>query len=223
MFKKDIVINRLREELRNGEKIAFDRKNNILPDLALLKTTVESDWWVGECPVCCDSFRENDLVRTCPECKQAYHDDVGFDLRCWTRHFGSDNKCSTCGNFSWDGHFPDKEIHLQAQTPPFPTMEEQFFSGLSHTWQVFGDAKIHIVKPGDFMIGNTCPMCSYKIRLGDRVVKCPCSAKCSVYFHNDVLRNWTCWNEWNGEQGKDYCPVSSKKYVAKAKFKKMNY
>jgi hypothetical protein len=222
MFRKDIVINKIWEGLRLGVQLATDRENNILPDLSLLKTTLESHWWVGQCPVCNDSFRENDHVRKCPGCNQAYHDDPAFNLLCWHNHFAGGDKCINC-NYTWNGRLPSVKSGLHTEVRSIATMEEQFFAGLSKTWEVFGDAKIHIVKPGDFMIGNTCPMCSYKLRLGDRVVKCPCSPKCAVYFHNDVPRNWTCWNEWNGEQGKDYCPVSSRKYTAKPTFKMLNY
>lgn len=220
MFKQEKLIKMLREELKQGEKIAFDRKNNILPDLALRKTTITSEWWIQECHVCHDTFRENDHVRICPQCKQVYHDDVAFNLRCWGKNFTKNKTCCNC-NYHWDGSFPTEKI-LQAATTSIPLMEEQFFTGLVDTWKIFGDAKILIVKPDSHIIGHQCLMCQYKIRAGDRVVKCPCSAQCEVYLHNDVLRKWTCWNEWNGEQGKNYCPQSGKLYRQKVSFNKID-
>jgi hypothetical protein len=221
MLKKEAIISILKDEFKSGQQLALDRGNNILPDLSLLKTTSNSEWWVTqECPACKDSFREDDLVRICPGCKQAYHDDHNFKLHCWTKHFGNKKTCSNCNQYAWNGLLPDKQFITQTQVKPFPVMEEQFFAGLARTWQTYGNAKIYIVKQGDFIIGNTCPRCPFKIRLGDRVVKCPCSHNCTVYFHNDIQKKMTCWNDWNsGEKGKDYCPVSSRKYQKKTQFK----
>ncbi|MDO6433091.1 hypothetical protein Q4E93_20955 [Flavitalea sp. BT771] len=221
MFRKDVLVQLFREEIRSGEKIAQDRKNNILPDLALLKTTIRSGWWVKKCPVCRDLFRENDLVRICPVCKQAYHDDAAFNLRCWGNHFSAGDTCLQCHEFTWNGILPAKEFFSQTERRPFPLMEEQFFTGLLSTWKTFGNAPIRIVRRGDLIIGNRCHMCRYKFREGDRVVKCPCSSSCEEYFHSDILRDLTCWNEWNGELGKNYCPVSSKEYEVKTRFKKL--
>lgn len=223
MLKRDAIKLLLRNEMQLGIKKAKDRKNNVLPDLALLKTTDESKWWGDSCPVCNDTFREHDLVRTCPKCKQAYHDDASFDLRCWNKHFTSgSNTCINCGVFKWDGSLPEKEFFHQGTISAFPVMEVQFFAGLGSTWKTFGDAKIHIVTAGDFRIGKTCLHCRQKIRLGDRLVKCPCSSKCLVHFHHDVLKNRTCWNEYHGKDGKNYCPESSKPYPVKKIFTKIS-
>ena len=63
------------------------------------------------------------------------------------------------------------------------------------------------VKQGDPIVGRKCPWCRFMIRAGDRVVKCPCG-KCSAYFHNDIFRHLTCWNDWNDSKGNDYCPIT---------------
>lgn len=211
----------LREEMRFGIQKASDKKNNILPDLALMKTTEQSRWHGNSCPVCRDTFRQHDLVRACPKCKQAYHDDASFGLRCWGLHFKSGNICINCNDFKWDGVLPAKEFFHQTEISPFPVMEELFFAGLGATWKVYANAKIHIVTAGDFRIGKICLYCRQPIRLGERLVKCPCSSKCMVHFHNDVLRNRTCWNDHNGKDGKNYCPESSKLYTVKTIFNKI--
>jgi len=54
-----------------------------------------------------------------------------------------------------------------------------------------------------------CPECGYKFREGDRVVACPCG--CGAYFHDDIHRHLTCWNDWNGPKGRDYCTISGKR------------
>jgi hypothetical protein len=96
MSRKDIVINNIWKGIRLGVQLATDRENNILPDLSLLKTTVESHWWVSQCPVCNDSSRENDHVRKCLGCNQAYYDDPAFNFLCWHNHFANDDKYINC-------------------------------------------------------------------------------------------------------------------------------
>jgi hypothetical protein len=46
------------------------------------------------------------------------------------------------------------------------------------------------------------------------VVRCPCG-QCDTYFHDDVFRHLTCWDEWNGSRGHDYCPTTGAKIEKK--------
>lgn len=215
MAKKELFISFLQDGIRAGEKIATDRKNYVLPDLALRKTSgppKKSDWFLKPCPICKDYFRENDLVRLCPKCKQPYHDFVGHKLHCWSQHFSPNTKCISCQEYEWNGQLPIKDPRLQTEVL-FPAIIQQFYDGLGTTWKVFGNPKIRLVQTTDDMVGLNCMGCKYKIRVGDLIVKCPCSPGCHAYFHCDVPGNWNCWNEWHGEVGKYYCPISSKVYT----------
>ncbi len=86
-------------------------------------------------------------------------------------------------------------------------VEAQFMDGLEAAWKPFGDRQIVVVRETDPMVGMKCPWCRSFIRAGDRVVKCPCG-KCETWFHMDVLRHLTCWNEWSGSKGHDFCPTT---------------
>ena len=83
----------------------------------------------------------------------------------------------------------------------------QFFQGVETICKPFGDATVHEVQVGAAIIGRRCPWCRYQVRAGDRVVKCPCGT-CDAYFHDDVFRHLTCWNDWNGRRGQRYCPTT---------------
>ena len=216
---------RLREEMQAGIDAANDPDNAGLPELFARRTTIYSDWYMRVCPECKHRFREGDRVRLCPQCGQAYHDDDQYGLHCWRRHFAGENPCTKGGynpftettepgcDYTWSGTFPDEKTAESGQAAGSRRVGQvtgQFLHGLSVTWKSFGGEQVIEVQPGDRIVGRKCPWCRFEIRVGDRVVKCPCG-HCDTYFHDDLFRHLTCWNDWNGSQGHDYCPTTGAK------------
>jgi hypothetical protein len=206
-----------------GLKMAADPANANLPELALRITTLHSAWYMDTCRVCRNKFREGDRVRLCPRCGRPHHDDAQFNLSCWQDHYGDGGICTegridrfhgheieAC-SYRWNGRLPDAP--QSDETPeimPAPAAVNQFVAGLRDVWRPFGDKQIYKVRPGDAMVGRNCPWCRLRIRAGDWVVSCPCG--CGTYFHEDIFRHLTCWNEWNGVEGNDYCPNTARSY-----------
>ncbi len=214
---------RLREEMNSGLKMAADPTNANLPSLALHVTTLHSVWFMRTCRGCKNKFREGDLVRLCPHCGQAYHDDPQFNLSCWHDQFEKKQVCTEGGidrfseqkikacNYQWNGRLPDTPgTEETSDILPSATAVNQFISGLRHIWRPFGEKQIYKVKVNDAMVGRICPWCDLRVRVGDWVVACPCG--CGTYFHEDIFRHLTCWNEWNGVEGNNYCPNISRSY-----------
>lgn len=220
----------LRQEIDKGLAASRDPKNAGLPDLAPRTTTMYSSWYTRTCPVCKHKFREGDRVRLCPLCQQAYHDDDQYNLHCWQKQFSKGKICRE-GRFD---PITDKEIKecpfprkgkfsavetAQDSKSPAPTrriaqITEQFLHGLENVWTPFGEESVIEVPEGSSIVGHKCPWCRFQVRAGDRVVKCPCG-KCNTYFHDDIYRHLTCWNEWNGSRGHDYCPTTGEKIKRK--------
>ncbi|MDM8515086.1 hypothetical protein QUF76_02715 [Desulfobacterales bacterium HSG16] len=222
---KNSLKTRLSREIQTGIDSAKDSENADLPDLAIRTTTMYSKWYTRHCPTCKLKFREQDQVRLCPQCSQAYHDDDQYNLRCWERHFANERNCKNDSHdpinevdrkgcyYKWNGKFPDDDDSRRQPLSDFSRVEEigpQFLSGLENIRKPFGEEKIEIVKEYDEKVGLKCPWCRFLIRPGDHVVACPCG-KCNTWFHMDIYRHLTCWNEWNGFRGNNFCPETSAK------------
>lgn len=204
---------KIEEQLKNGIELSRDPTNQNLATDEVQITTIYSSWYKQECPVCGNLFREKDKVRICPKCKQAYHEDDFYNLFCWSEVLHKKQGCSFCD------YMPD-ELFEQTnfgrnKSKIAGAVREEFLEGLETVWKPFGEEKVIIVPEGSQIVGRTCPMCGFKIRVGDRVVKCPCGDACGTYFHDDVFRQLECWNDWNGRIGKKYCPTSGKPYAQK--------
>ncbi len=218
----------LRAALDAGLSLANDPRNADRPRLGRRVTTTYSPWYTRTCGVCQLKFREGDRVRLCPECDEPYHDDDTHDLHCWQRHFSGGGPCRESGKdrfsereippctFVWDGRFPDDagapEDEARQDAPvrhgPSAALVESFVDGLERYWRPFGELKAAKVEPGSDLVGRSCPWCRFRVRAGDWVVACPCKCDCGTYFHQDVFRHMTCWNEWNGVEGNAYCPTT---------------
>lgn len=219
---------RLRENFTAGLAAARDPANAGLPNLALQTTTIYSPWFTRPCPECKDKFREDDRVRLCPLCKKAYHDDKQFGLDCWLKHFDHGQICTpprrdpiteteTVGcQYRWDHNLPDEKQNNSETVSArrFESLTRQFLQGMEREWKPFGEQEMHRAAKGDGVVGLECPWCRLKIRAGEYVVKCPCG-KCNTYFHDDITRHLTCWNDWNGAKGMDFCPTSGARIEAK--------
>lgn len=216
------LTNLLRTEIDAGIAASKDPENTGLADLADRITTMYSPWYTRTCPQCKLRFREEDRVRLCPQCGQAYHEDAQYQLHCWQTHFANGEVCKKGGcdafterdqpgcDYQWNGTFPEDnrntaQQHRQSQR--IIQVSSQFLHGLQAIWTPFGEEAIYEVKSGDRIIGYRCPWCRFLIRAGDHVVKCPCG-NCETYFHDDIFRHLTCWNDWNGTRGHDYCPTT---------------
>lgn len=212
----------IKHELEEGLSASMDTINANLVDLAARITTVYSPWFTRSCVYCKLKFRLGDRIRLCPNCEQAYHDDARYDLHCWRSHFSEKEKrCKDARRnfitgelekgclYTWSGEYPRIEEQKEQGIPQTssPKITEQFLNGLEAIWTPFANQKVRKVGINDHIIGHNCPFCRFKIRLGDKVVKCPCG-KCNTYFHNDIFRHLTCWNEWNGRKGNNFCPTS---------------
>ena len=210
--------------------MAKDPVNANLPDLAIRMTTVYSPWYARTCAVCKHKFREGDMVRVCPKCSQPYHEDGQYGLHCWHKHFDSGRICTRGGvdrfseaqreiprcEYVWpeSSEKPARACHdagdRQPHVSPQAPLATQFVTGLEKVWKPFGEHKIEKVPFDSPAVGRNCPWCRFRIRAGDWVVECPC--KCGTYFHQDIFRHLTCWNEWNGVEGNEHCPVTGLKF-----------
>lgn len=215
---------RVREEVETGIEAARDPMNAGQPDLAVRVTTIYSQWYTRACPVCKNKFRDDDRVRLCPLCEQAYHDDDSFNLHCWQERFSKQGVCKLsrydqileiedegCG-YRWSGTFPQKVESGPRQPHRVALVTAHFLQGLETIWKPYGEEAVFEVAEDSPIIGHHCPWCRFQVRARDRVVKCPCG-KCSTYFHNDVFRHLTCWNDWNGSRGNDYCPTTGARII----------
>ena len=226
-----ILKSQLREQIRAGRLASRDPINAGLPDLYLRQTTIYSPWYTRTCPECKHKFREGDMVRLCPKCGRAYHDDGQYQLHCWEAHFADDGVCRVGGtdpitglerescDYTWSGIFPEAGQDGAPSTPGRPaqriaSVTKQFLRGLEALWTPFGEEDVFEVPPESRIVGHKCPWCRFQIRAGDRVVRCPCG-QCDTYFHDDVFRHLTCWDEWNGSRGHDYCPTTGAKIEKK--------
>jgi hypothetical protein len=214
---------KLAQQLQAGNHDSKDPKNAGIPALAARTTTIYSPWCIRTCSHCGLDFREGDRVRLCPKCRRAYHDDPQLHLRCWPHHFRDGRVCRPPRRdpqtrrpdpndpgcpYTWDGHLPDAAEPVAERPADRPEgIIRAFLAGLEGSWTAFGDAEVILVQPDDHLVGLKCPWCRYLIRAGDRVVKCPCG-RCDTYFHEDVYHRLTCWSEWNGAQGHDFCPTT---------------
>jgi uncharacterized C2H2 Zn-finger protein len=225
--RKAILHARLREEMSAGLAASLDPENAGLPPLYRHETTIYSPWYTRACPECKHKFREGDTVRLCPRCGRVYHDDDQYQLHCWEEHFAEDGVCRKARidpitgvpqegcDYTWSGQFPEEGREAAEGPATRPTrrvarVTKQFLRGLEAFWTPFGEENVLEVSPDSPIVGHECPWCRFQIRAGDRVVKCPCG-QCNTYFHDDVFRHLTCWDEWNGSQGHDYCPTTGAK------------
>ena len=223
----------LRAATSSGIDWANDPVNAGLPDLVSRVTTIYSRWYARTCLACYDRFREGDRVRLCPRCHEAYHDDAQSGLHCWEKRFQSGGRCgAVVGDaragivaggaaalldccYTWDGRLPREPSHRAAQdgssreSPP-ALLVSQFFRGLEMYWRPYGERPMIRVTPASGLVGRKCPLCRFRVRAGDWVVACPCG--CGTYIHQDVFRHLTCWNEWNGVEGNDYCPNTGRPF-----------
>lgn len=216
---------RLRGEIQAGIAASRDPANADLPDLFARTTTMYSPWYTRTCPDCRHKFREGDRVRLCPECGQAYHDDDQYNLHCWQDHFANGSVCREkrydpiaevwregC-SYRWPGTFPNQDEKNAGDASSARRVAEitgQFLQGLENVWTPFGEQAVREMSPDSPIVGRKCPWCRFRIRAGDRVVKCPCG-DCDTFFHDDIFRHLTCWDKWNGSQGNDYCPTTGAK------------
>jgi len=230
-YKESVFKEQLRVEISQGMAMAVDPTNANLPNLALRTTTINSPWYARTCRVCQDKFREGDQVRLCPECGAVYHDDAQYDLHCWQDHFASGKICTEggfdrfseaetpCCNYTWPGELPDQSRTESSSgsdslphVSPTAPLVDQFVTGLEKVWRPFGEQKSFKVQHDSPLVGRNCPWCRFRVRASDWVVACPCGNDCGTYFHQDVFRHLTCWNEWNGVAGNDYCPTTGAPY-----------
>lgn len=231
LTQSESALNReIRAEIELGLTLSADPTNAGLPELAIRITTIHSPWFARACRVCGDKFRDSDRVRLCPRCGEPYHDDDQYDLHCWRKHFANGGMCKEgrvddrfseqverC-EFRWSQPLPEETAATSGEegppphTPPSVQLIEHFVSGVETLWRPFGEHKRLKVPSGSPLIGRKCPWCRFGIRVGDWVVECPCASACGTYFHQDVFRHLTCWNEWNGVEGHDYCPNTGAPY-----------
>ncbi len=155
-----------------------------------------------------------------PKCGEAYHDDSQFGLHCWHQRFSGGKPCKEAGNrrfgpalscdFRWQGPLPQSvgarpgaAEELPRAAPP-AALVHLFLGGLEAVWRPYGEQKAFRVLPGTPPVGRNCHWCRCRVRAGDYAVECPC--RCGTFFHQDVFRHLTCWNEWFGVKGNDFCP-----------------
>lgn len=216
---------KLRQQIDSGLAISRDPGNAILPELSARTTTIYSPWYVRTCRRCKDKFREGDRVRLCPLCQYAYHDDDQFRLRCWQEQFADGGVCRKARYdpiaegydagcpYQWPGQFSDEPKRAGEESHPrrrITRVTIQFLAGLEKVWAPYGQEPVFEVEDNSIIVGGYCPWCRFRIRAGDRVVKCPCG-KCNGHFHDDIYRHLICWNDWNGSQGNDHCPITGEK------------
>ena len=216
------IINLINNELEKGIEISRDPVNAILGDLAIKTTNITSDWFADTCMVCAFTFREEDKVRLCPKCKRAIHQEPRYGLECWQNHYQQSDLCP-CGEYepSYKVKVNHEDLeNVEDKNPEseyldkgtiIPAIYDQFTNGLQKHWTPFRGEKvtIRVASRGDSVTGKKCQGCQFRIREGDRYIRC---SDCELaYFHSDVLRHLNCWNNWHGQEGRNYCPISGKK------------
>lgn len=208
-----------------GIAMAADPLNANLPDLHLRVTSLNSAWFARTCKECKDTFREGDQVRLCPKCGEPFHDDGQFSLHCWQQHFAGGKPCkekgdprfgaTTACDFRRSEPLADTAGVAAAaagqgpHSAPPVGLVRQFLSGLESVWRPFGEQQTIRIVAGTTLVGRTCPWCRSRVRAGEYAVACPCG--CGTYFHQDVFRRLTCWNEWHRKEGNDYCPNTGRR------------
>lgn len=231
IYHKSSLKQQIGAEVELGLALSADPVNANLPDLVIRITTINSSWFARTCQICRDRFREGDQVRLCPNCGEALHDDNQYDLHCWQKKFANGAICKEGGpdRFNESGaSLPRCEF----SSPSLPSIEKstlspgkvpshgsppallvkQFVRGIETTWRPFGEQQSVKVMPRTSPVGHKCPWCRFRIRVGDWIVACPCQSNCGTYFHQDVFRHLTCWNEWNGVEGNNFCPNTGVPY-----------
>lgn len=180
--------------MEKGVAAARDPFNAYANDTTLRKTFPGSDWYIGVCSVCGDTFREGDWVYQCPDCKEFFHEDERYALACWSKHR---KNCTMCNK---NPHFHPKPMFDLEEPGDVAANNlqviEGFYDGLNSSWKTRSLAdnavEVNVALEGDRAIGKKCPICPHKVRLGDTYVLSPCG--CGAYFHSDVIRNLNCWN-----------------------------
>jgi hypothetical protein len=236
-YPKSALKQQIGAEVELGIALSADPVNANLPDLAIRITTINSPWFARTCRICKDKFREGDQVRLCPDCGEAFHDDNQYSLHCWPKKFADGAICTEGGpdrfnesssglprcEFSCSSSFTDVGTSIpssamaSSHNSPAALLVKQFVKGIETTWRPFGEQQSTKVERGSSMVGHKCPWCRFRVRVGDWVVACPCQRNCGTYFHQDVFRHLTCWNEWNGVEGNNFCPNIGAPYPEAAK------
>jgi hypothetical protein len=236
IYTKSALKQQIAAEVELGITLSADPLNANLPDLAIRVTTISSPWFARTCQICKDKFREGDQVRLCPNCGETFHDDNQYSLHCWQKKFAGGAICKEGGpdRFSEIGSdlprcdfsssspagveilYPSSE-NASSYGSPAALLVKQFVKGIETTWRPFGEQQSIKVVKGSSAVGHKCPWCRFRVRIGDWVVACPCQSNCGTYFHQDVFRHLTCWNEWNGVEGNNFCPNTGALYPEVAK------
>lgn len=224
-YPYDSIREIVRDEMRTGIDTSRDPANANLSELAARTTTIYSPWYMHLCLSCRHKIRDGDLVRLCPLCGSAYHDDDQYRLYCWQKQFADGAACQEPRKdplsgimepgcpYKWGGAFPDSTKPIEKlQRQRISQISSQFLRGIEAVWRPYGHEPVFEVDDSSPTIGFPCQWCRSQIRAGDRVVRCPCG-KCLGHFHNDIYRHLTCWNDWNGTQGAGYCPIDGKAIV----------
>lgn len=239
-YPKSVLKQQISIEVELGIALSADPVNANRPDLDLRITTLNSPWFARTCRICKDKFREGDQVRLCPNCSEPFHDDKQYSLHCWQKKFAAGAICKegrqegepdrfnesgrgiprcefSCSSpADIDTSLPSSE-KASSHSSPAALLVKQFVKGIETTWRPFGEQQSIKVVPGSSPVGHYCPMCRFRMRVGDWVVACPCQSNCGTYFHQDVFRQLTCWNNWNGVQGNNHCPNTGALYPEAAK------
>lgn len=215
----------LRDEMLAGIEMASDPLNAGLALLLRRQTTLESAWFAASCGYCHLKVREGDWVRVCPDCGQAYHDDERYEFDCWRRKVATGEVCKVGGvdefdedvvepscDYVWPRSLLDEPLEKEQQSEQAPSERfmRYFLGGLSKVELSFGNQSMIKVPRDSVLRGRPCPYCRYSIRIGDWVVECPCG--CGTYFHQDLFRHLSCWNDWNGSKGKTHCLNTSRPF-----------
>jgi len=209
---KSVFFKYLKNEFDLGLSASQDPENAYLPDYSVRKTTRDSHWFSLICSECKMDFRIGDRVMVCPVCKTAYHQDDQFHLYCWENHFSNGQPCQynklekieICSFRVSDTLLHSHPLDQNRNSHYIPEIHSQFMKGLAVHWRSFDNLLEFKIEPDHPSIGEICQWCGSSIRAGDRVVECPCG-KCKSYIHNDMVRQLTCWNDWNKSKKRNYC------------------
>lgn len=187
--EEDLIV----QELRRGEQAAVDEGMAlVMAKGGVAVTLVTSPWLFQICPECLHTFRVGD--------------EVEVELDKSIRHAGSRGQC----------------LCELAGTADPAGEAARFYEGLNEAWPAPEEFHILRLEPGHELLARprgatgrrSCAICAHTFRPNDLVVICPCSPAeplCAAAIHRDVIHNMTCWDAWNPDKVREYCPVTSRR------------
>ncbi|RZT79589.1 hypothetical protein EV382_2805 [Micromonospora violae] len=175
-----------------GVAAAVDPQRYLQGDVSGLAVTGLHSWWNHlSCDGCGHSFRRGERVKVSVTPRAAYHADL-------------------------PGECP-RPAGGEASVELLDTDVAEFADGVETAWPA-GHTVLRLA-PGDWRVARPpaplqrtrCLVCAHTLRVGERVVVCPCSPQrpeCAATVHRDPAAGLTCWETWRPNGVVGACPIT---------------